>query len=63
MKQNYLYQYFGTLISRINSQLRLPLIKNLNVLWESTSELRKAVSHVDMQERLSKYPGSTMVTP
>jgi hypothetical protein len=32
-------------------------------IWESTADLRKAVSSVDMQERLSKYPGSTIVSP
>jgi heme-degrading monooxygenase HmoA len=32
-------------------------------IWESTTALRKAVSNVDMQERLSKYPGSTIVSP
>jgi heme-degrading monooxygenase HmoA len=32
-------------------------------IWESTAELRKAVSNIDMQERLSKYPGSTVVSP
>jgi quinol monooxygenase YgiN len=29
-------------------------------IWESTTALRKATSNVDMQERLSKYPGSTI---
>ena len=32
-------------------------------IWESTTALRKATSNVDMQERLSKYPGSTIVSP
>jgi heme-degrading monooxygenase HmoA len=32
-------------------------------IWESTAALRKAVSNVDMQERLSKYHESTMVSP
>ena len=32
-------------------------------IWESTAALRKAVSNVDMQERLSKYPDSTIVSP
>ena len=32
-------------------------------IWESTSALRKAVSNEDMQERLSKYPDSTVVSP
>jgi heme-degrading monooxygenase HmoA len=32
-------------------------------IWESTAALRSAISNVDMQERLSKYPGSTVVSP
>lgn len=32
-------------------------------IWESTASLRKAVSNMDMQERLSKYPDNTMVSP
>jgi heme-degrading monooxygenase HmoA len=32
-------------------------------IWESTTALRKAASNIDMQERLSKYPSSTMVSP
>ena len=32
-------------------------------IWESTAQLKKAVSNTDFQSRLSKYPASTNISP
>ena len=32
-------------------------------IWESTAALKKAASNENMQERLTKYPDSTVVSP
>ena len=32
-------------------------------IWESTAQLKKAVSNTDFQTRLSKYPASTTISP
>jgi quinol monooxygenase YgiN len=32
-------------------------------VWESTEHLKKALSNVEVQTVLSKYPGSTVVSP
>src|ERR671930_751165 len=32
-------------------------------VWESTAQLKKAVNSTDFQNRLSKYPASTTISP
>jgi quinol monooxygenase YgiN len=32
-------------------------------VWESTTQLKKAVNNTDLQTMLSKYPASTVISP
>jgi quinol monooxygenase YgiN len=59
--------YFKSQLGLISAQLHKGIggsgIFINYAVWESTAQLKKAVSNTDFQTRLAKYPASTVISP